>query len=198
MYKMMNKMTNRWRTALMLLFAAAAGVAGAQSAVVSTSAPALEGGTPPLDGLFTVEVAVTENTILPAVHPLNCSFVVVYPGDVVEFLGANEGDLGAAAAGPPVDLGGGMHAVAVATIGYNSDTLLPNTTNRTPLCVTLDFRLMSTPAAPFTITVMDNPASSRPLPANAAPGFANIPHVFDNSGTTDLQARTPAESWMIY
>jgi hypothetical protein len=92
------------------------------------------------------------------------------------------GTIGPPYAGP-LNHDGGL-GMAYRTIGTLGNT---NNTELNPTCFIMTFEVKSAPVTPFSIT-LQAPASGFPLPAKGT--YANIPHAYDSSRTTNLSTMT--------
>ncbi len=126
---------------------------------------------------FEVLVEVFDN---PTTYtPIAAAFRLSYDPESVEFVGAQAEDLGSLQVGPEMIDGTGV----VRDISSQSNI---SNVDTTPSVFTVRFRTTATPLSPYSILVSDDPMSS--LPLLASDFSTNVPHVFDNSETTNLIA----------
>lgn len=125
---------------------------------------------------FDILVAIPENTT--GLAPGGAELRVRYDTTSVEFIQAAAGDLGDVTFDGEEPAGGTLvtRDIATATDSGNS--------SETPNVFTVRFRVLDDPVVPFSILFSDDPDSDVPLIAGDS--TTSIPHVYVNSGTSNL------------
>ncbi|MCB2155099.1 hypothetical protein KQI84_09450 [bacterium] len=134
-----------------------------------------------IGGNFTVLVEVASNET--GLIPESSAFRMIYDTASVTYLGIGGGELGGALAGNEETILGTTVFRDVVTDGSATAHVIA------PDVFTATFQVNAAPIAPFTILFQDDPDSSLPLLASDLQ--TNIPHTFDNAGTTDLGQGLP-------
>lgn len=121
-----------------------------------------------------VRVKLTSNDSVSI--PGSCQFRVHYPENAVTLVGATERDLGPVTFGPAQGSGTVYHDVTASAV-LSAPALAE--------CFDLEFQVVPSPVAPFSIWFSDQPTTA-PL-AKAAEPNTNLEHVFNNLALQDLK-----------
>ncbi len=121
--------------------------------------------------------------------PIACAFRVEYNSNCVNYTSLTEKDMGQV---PYISIEKGTPPNVYrdfSTLGDSSKTAL------TKDCFEIKFTTVATPPVNHSIIFSDDPKSSAPLVS--IDFINNIPHTFDNSGTTDLAVGAAVNDWML-